>query len=88
MGHRRVGTHQRPGDERDHAGQYDGRNKESRYPIGEPLYRCAAALSFGYHGDNPGQQRVVADLFGSHDEAADLVDGAARDGVTCFLFDR
>ena len=84
---RRRRTPDRPSDKGNCGTANHGRDKPTRNAIGELLDWSSASLCFSHHLDDLGEQRVLADPLGDHDEAAGLVDRAASDGVASTFVD-
>ena len=88
IGHARLRTPDRPGDERDDGGRNDQRHEPAGDLIGEPLDGRAAALGLRHHLHDLRQHRVAANLVGAHHEGAALVHRAADHPVARALADR
>ena len=64
------------------------RHKEQRNTIGQALQRSLRSLRLGHQRDDLRQHRFVADLGGTHDQAAGAVEGAAGDVIALGLLHR
>ena len=88
VSHRGLRPQQAPGQEGQEGGEQDRGDEAGGNRVGETLDRSACPLGFGHHLDDPGQEGVLSHPGGPHDEAAGLIDGAARHPVGRKLLDR
>ena len=84
----RLGSPQRPGDERQRGNGNHRRHEERGDAIGQFLDWRACALRFTDHPDNACEQGVAAHPLGTHGEAASAVEGRSRQAGAGDLLDR
>ena len=88
VSHRGLRPQQAPDHKGQKRDQEDRGDEAGRHRVGEALDGRACPLGFRHHPDDPGQQGVLSDPGGAHDETAGLIHGAAGHPVSGKFLDR
>ena len=88
VGHAGLGPEEGPDHEGDHGHRHHRGHEVAGHHVHQPLDGGPAALGFGDHLDDLGQEGPGAHPFGPHHQGAGAVDGGADDPVAGALFHR